>query len=121
MGRVVAVLLCGALGVLSGCGPEADRPGFAVLNDSGVELGHLVISEAGPILNYNGLDHGDEISRDLPRAKELPKFVKVHWQDHKGKHHEQRVELWKHLPSSYAGTVRLTLDRHGNIRVSKAV
>lgn len=116
----VVLLLCGVLGGLSGCGPDADRPGFAVLNDSGKQLGHLVITEAGPVLNYNRLEHGEEISRDLPRAKELPRSVKVNWQDHEGKHHEQRIELWKHLPSSYNGTVRLTLDKHGTLRVSKA-
>ncbi len=117
-------MLCGVVLIAwgaAGCGgADSGAPGFTVHNDSGKQLGHLVITDAGPVLNFANLEHGEQLTRDIPRATELPKTINVYWEDHNGRHQHQRVEVWKRIPSTYAGTVKLTVNRNGMIKVSKA-
>ena len=120
LGRRVLVILvfAGTLLYAVGCG-GADKPSFTVKNESGALIEHLTIMEAGPVLNFAKLDHNDRLTRGFT-AEEMPRTIKVYWEDSEGKYHQSVVELWKHLPSSYRGGVKLTLNRNMTIRVSRA-
>ncbi len=112
-------MLLPMLVLLAGCEDKASQPAFVVHNRSGESLRHLVIVDAGPVLNYPKLGDGDIKTRKIPGDRELPKVVNVYWEDLEGKSHHQRVELWKRINSNYQGPIKLTLERSGSIRVSK--
>jgi hypothetical protein len=102
-----------------GC-DEGDPPSaFVVHNRSGEQLGHLVIVDAGPVLNYAKLKDNETMTRKLPGNPDLPRIVNVYWEDGDGRSQHQKIELWKRINSTYRGPVKLTLERSGNIRVSK--
>lgn len=104
--------------LLTGCDDKSPPSAFVVHNRSGQGLDHLVIVDAGPVLNYPKLENNERMSRKLPGNPELPRVVNVYWEDLNGRHHHQKIEVWQRVSSGYRGPVLLTLERSGSIRVT---
>ncbi len=117
----IALLALVILALLPGCGEMLSSPGYVVHNDTRHKIPHLVITDVGPVLNYSKLDPGETMKRQLPNPEKYPRprSLNVYWEDHDGRSHHQRVDLWKHFADSYEGSVLLTVTRSGTIRASR--
>ncbi|MEM7577004.1 MAG: hypothetical protein AAF328_05960 [Planctomycetota bacterium] len=116
---LMLTVLLPMLMLLSGCDEGSAPSAIVVHNRSGDGLDHLVVVDAGPVLNYPKLDDNERKARKLPNNATLPREINVYWKCLEGRQHHQKIELWKTVSSGYHGPVLLTLERSGNIRVTK--
>ncbi|MEM1099250.1 MAG: hypothetical protein AAGH92_10740 [Planctomycetota bacterium] len=115
---LMLTVLLPMLMLMTGCEKGSAPSAFVVYNRSGDPLDHLVITDAGPVLNYPKLEKGERMARKLPGNAELPRVVNVYWKCLDGRSHHQKIEVWKRVSSGYHGPVLLTLERSGSIRVT---
>jgi len=91
---------------------------YSVTNRTGKTLTGVAASGTEVPISWGTVDNGDTDTLKDKKLDTVPKYLELHWTDHRKQQHFKKLNLWKALGKTYTGPVKMTIDRTNKVRVS---